>query len=140
MPFDVVTACVISQRVQNSANVGHLSWYVIVFVITSNQTDCNVYSNLSLLSRVWFHHCEPKYLEICGQQVMDQLCGDQELDRNLLDICIRRLSQIDDMQAGGSPASQRWRHLFESDILVSISGVSLVYLAFTVVACKSVIW
>ncbi|XP_066350290.1 uncharacterized protein [Miscanthus floridulus] len=67
----------------------------------------------------WIVHFCPKYIEVLTCVFKSQFLGNSELEMELVDAVIRRYKQVDDeLYAHEGPA--RWRHLVESDFMVSL--------------------
>lgn len=82
--------------------------FIVLLLVNMNIIWCNIL----------FWHCEPKYLEISAQQVRRQLIGDEEMGRDILDLCMRRIVQLEDSMSTGNLGSTPWHHFFQSDVTV----------------------
>lgn len=59
----------------------------------------------------------PKYISVSARAVSSQLLGKSEIEMDLFDAIFRRIKQDDDVLYS-SVANLRWRHFFESDLMV----------------------
>ncbi|KAL6653009.1 hypothetical protein ACP70R_011934 [Stipagrostis hirtigluma subsp. patula] len=74
----------------------------------------------------WILHMKPKFLEMALYDIHQQITARADFDMDFMDLCIRRIAQLDDCLYGKHRRS-RWRHLMESDFMASLlagKGVS----------------
>jgi hypothetical protein len=64
-------------------------------------------------------HYWPKYIEVMPNAALEQEMGVSDMEMDMMDAIMRRFMQSDD-QLYSSEGRLRWRHFFESDILVRL--------------------
>jgi hypothetical protein len=86
---------------------------------TSSVVCCNELSWTDFFCRPWLLHFQPKFIELALYEIHEQITGRADFDMDFMDICIRRIKQMDDMLYA-SHSECRWRHFMEADFLVRL--------------------
>ncbi|XP_022683899.1 uncharacterized protein LOC111257874 isoform X2 [Setaria italica] len=70
----------------------------------------------------WLMHFKPKFIELAPDDIHGQITAQAEFDVDFMDICIRRIKQMDGALYGAHVDS-RWRHLMESDFMIFFQAI-----------------